>query len=161
MKKLPVPSPLLSRLLIAGAFAATLSLSVPAFASLGGTVASVDADRAQMKASASVTHAAGYEVHAIQSAAGTVVSEYVSPQGAVFAVAWHGPFLPQMQQILGSYYRQYTAALAAQPHHYGRRPLDIQEPGLVIQTAGHMGDYFGRVYIPAMLPSGVKAKDIQ
>lgn len=114
-----------------------------------------------MNASIHVTQAANYDVHAIKSPAGTVVNEYVSLAGNVFAVSWHGPFPPQMQQILGSYYQQYTAALAARPNRYGHRPLDIQEPGLVIQTGGHTRDYFGRAYIPDMLPSGVKTDEIK
>lgn len=141
--------------------AAVLALSVPAFASLGGNAGSVEADRAQMKASVHVTQEANYAVHEMQSAGGTTVKEFVSPQGNVFAVSWQGQFPPQMQQILGSYFNQYSAALAAQAHHYGHRPLNLQQPGLVIQTGGHMRAYFGRAYVPDMLPAGVKADDIK
>ncbi len=146
---------------LACTLAAALALSVPAMASLGGKVSSVDQDRAQMNASATVTQTANYDVHEIKSPAGTVVDEYVSLEGNVFAVAWHGPFPPQMQQILGSYYQQYTAAMAAQPQHYGRRPVNIQAPGLTIEMGGHMRDYFGRAYIPDMMPSGVKEDEIK
>jgi hypothetical protein len=108
-----------------------------------------------------VTQAEAYDVHEIKAPGGTVVNEYVSPAGRVFAVAWHGPFVPDMQQILGAYFQQYSAALQSQPRHYGHRPLNIQEPGLVVQTGGHMRAYSGRAYVPEMLPQGVKADEIK
>ena len=49
------------------------ALCAPAFAGLGGTVASVDADRVSLKGEVRVTSQAGYTVHAISSASGLVV----------------------------------------------------------------------------------------
>jgi Protein of unknown function (DUF2844) len=138
-----------------------LGLSCPALAALGGDVTSVEADRAHLKAtSLEVKPAEAYQVHPIQAPGGTVISEYVSSTGRVFAVSWRGPFIPEMQQILGSYFQQYSAALGAK-RPYGRRPLNIQEPGLVVQTGGHMGAYFGRAYLPEMLPASLKADEIK
>jgi Protein of unknown function (DUF2844) len=138
-----------------------LGLSCPALAALGGDLTSVDTDRAHLKASSlEVRPAEAYEVHPIQAPGGTIISEYVSSTGRVFAVSWHGPFIPEMQQILGSYFQQYSAALGAK-RPYGRRPLNIQEPGLVVQTGGHMGAYFGRAYLPEMLPPSLKADEIK
>jgi hypothetical protein len=144
----------------AAAGAALLGFALPAWASLGGDVSSVESDRAQMNASIQVTQHGAYDVHEIQMAAGTVVDEYVSPEGKVFAIAWHGQFPPPMQQILGSYFQQYTAALQAQPKVYGHRPLNIQQEGLVVQTGGHMRAYFGRAYVPDLLPQGVALSQI-
>jgi hypothetical protein len=138
-----------------------LGLSCPALASLGGDVTSVAADQAHMKASVEVKQAGGYEVHALRAPGGTVVNEYVSPSGRVFAVAWHGPFFPEMQQILGSYFQQYSAGLQAQKKPHGHGPLNLQQPGLVVQTGGHMRAYVGRAYIPEMLPPGLKVEDIK
>jgi hypothetical protein len=138
-----------------------LGVSYPALAALGGDVNSVEQDRAHMNASVQVTHASAYDVHQMQAPSGTVVNEYLSPSGTVFAVAWHGPFAPQMQQILGAYFQQYSAALQARDKHYGHNPLNIQLPGLVVQTGGHMRAYFGRAYVPAMLPEGVTTDDIK
>ncbi len=135
---------------------------LPAFASLGGNVASIDADRAHMRASLEVAHSGTCDIHRIQSPIGTVVKEFVSSAGRVFAVTWHGPFVPDLQQILGpSYFQQYSEALQAREHHYGHRSLNLQLPGLVVQTGGHMRDYFGRAYIPDMVPQGVRANEIQ
>ncbi len=141
---------------------ALLASALPAFASLGGDVTSVEADRAQMAASVRVTQPSGtYSVHEIQSPQGTVVNEYVSPAGKVFAVTWRGQFMPQMQQILGNYFAEYSAALQTQQRRYGHRPLNIQRPDLVVQTGGRMRDYFGRAYVPGMLPQGVSADAIR
>jgi len=143
------------------AVAVIMGCSLPALAALGGDLSSVEGDRVHMSAAVQVTHSGAYDIHAIQSPAGTVVEEYVSSAGKVFAVAWHGPFMPEMQQVLGAYYQQYSAALQAQAPHYGHNPLNIQQPGFVLQTGGHMRAYFGRAYIPTMLPSGVQAEEIK
>jgi len=147
---------------VVAAGAALLGLSLSASASLGGNAGSVETDRAQMKASARVLQHNAYDIHEIQTPGGTVVNEYVSPDGKVFAVAWHGQFPPPMQQILGAYFQRYSAALQAQPNKvYGHRPLNIQEPGLVVETGGHMRAHFGRAYIPDLLPQGMTASQLQ
>ena len=138
-----------------------LGFCLPAMAALGGDVSSVEADRVQMKATVKTTQAGAYSLQEIQVPGGTVIKEYVSPAGRIFAVAWHGPFFPDMQQILGAYFQQYSTALQAQPKHYGRRPLNIQQPGLVVQAGGHMRAYWGRAYVPEMLPQGVNADEIR
>jgi hypothetical protein len=161
MKKVSQPRACFTSLRLIAAIAVTLGFCLPALAALGGDIGSVETDQAHMNARITVTHADAYDVHELQAPGGTVVKEYVSPAGTVFAVAWRGPFVPEMQQVLGSYFQQYSAALQAQEKHYGHSPLNIQQPGLVVQTGGHMRAYFGRAYIPGMLPQGTKADDIK
>jgi hypothetical protein len=143
------------------AFAMVLGFSLPAMASLGGDVSSVQADTAHMRASVNVNSGDNFQVHQLQSPAGTAVNEYVSSSGTVFAVTWHGPFMPDMQQILGTYFQQYSAAVSSQPRQYGRHPLNIRQPGLVVQTGGHMRAHWGRVYVPALVPEGVNEEQLQ
>jgi hypothetical protein len=133
------------RLKSIGAILLTLALGSPAFASLGGNLSSVETDGAQMKAQT-----------------GTVVREYVSPEGRVFGVTWQGPFIPSMQQLLGTYFKQYTAGVKAQ-HDAGpgRRPLSIQQPNLVVHNTGHMRSFYGRAYDPGLLPEGITANTIR
>jgi Protein of unknown function (DUF2844) len=139
-----------------------LGMCVPAFAALGGDLDSIEADRAQMKAQTTVTQSSNYAVHEMKSDLGTVVREYVTSDGRVFAVSWHGTSMPNMKQILGSYFQQYTAgAEAARAARPGRRPLNIQQPGLVVQNSGHIHAYTGRAYDPGLLPTGVTANAIQ
>jgi hypothetical protein len=145
-----------------GAILLTLALALPAFASLGGDELSVEADRTQMKATTQVTKADGYSVHEIKVPNGTTIREYVSSEGRVFGVAWNGPFIPNMQQLLGTYFQQYTAGVQA--HHEagpGRRPLHIQQPGFVLVNTGHMRSFYGRAYDPNLLPQGISASTIR
>lgn len=139
-----------------------LATASPAFAALGGDISSVRADQAHMQGSLRTTQAEAYTVHEIQAVTGTVVREYVSPSGKVFAVAWQGPWRPDMRQLLATYFEPYQQALQAQSNsRAGRRPLLIQQPGLVVQSSGHMRSFAGRAYIPQMLPQGVSIEDIR
>jgi len=148
---------------VAGAL--LLGFALPARASLGSNVSSVESDRAHLNASVQVLRHDAYEVHEIREPGGTVVDEYVSPAGAVFAVSWRGQFPPPMQQILGTYFEQYSAALQSHanqaPKMFGHRPLNIQEQGLVVQTGGHMRAHMGRAYLPDLVPQGVTVDEIR
>src|SRR6202451_168485 len=79
-------------------------------ATLGGSSGSIDSDQAQMQGTRRKITAELYTVHEIQAATGTVVREFVSPEGTVFAVAWHGPRVPDLRQLMGSYFEQYAQA---------------------------------------------------
>jgi hypothetical protein len=139
-----------------------LTLPLPALAALGGDVSSVQEDQAQMKGTLKTTEHNSYTVHEIKAGDGTVVREYASPAGEVFGVSWQGPFIPDMKQLLGSYFDAYSSAAQAQrTAHRGRAPLNIQQPGLVVESNGHMRSYSGRVYDPGKLPQGVNANDIR
>jgi hypothetical protein len=139
-----------------------LTLPIPALAALGGDVSSVQEDQAQMKGTLKTTEHNSYTVHEIKAGDGTVVREYASPAGEVFGVSWQGPFIPDMKQLLGSYFDAYSSAAQAQrTAHRGRAPLNIQQPGLVVESNGHMRSYSGRVYDPGKLPQGVNANDIR
>lgn len=137
--------------------------SLPALAGLGGSVDSVQADGVHMKAQVrGSTAAAGFSVEELQLPSGTVVKEYVSPAGKVFAVSWHGPTMPDLRQTLGSYFHQYAEASRVAVHNARtRRHFEVNESDLVVQSEGRMRDYFGRAYVPSLLPPNVTAADIQ
>ena len=140
----------------------TFAASVQAFAALGEDAGSVQADTARMQGSLRTTQSQAFTVHEITAATGTTVREFASPSGKIFAVAWQGPWLPNMRQLLSSYFTQYEQALQSSgPAHAGRRPLLIDQPGLVVQSGGHMRSFSGRAYIPQMMPQGVRAEDIR
>ena len=124
-----------------------------AFGELGGDVTSVQVDQARMKGTLHSTQAGAYTVHEIKVEAGTIVREYVSTTGKVFGVVWQGPFVPDMSQLLGTYFEQYSKEAEIQRRKgVGRRPLSIQQPGLVVQTGGHVRSYFGRAYFLRCCP---------
>jgi len=139
-----------------------LGLPLPAFAALGASVDSVREDQVRLQARITVDARGLYTVHELISAFGTVVREYVSPKGKVFAVSWQGPFMPDIKQLLGSYFDQYLSAARQQRERQGSRsPLSIQTPSLVMQNFGHLRAYSGRAYDPALLPTGVSADDLR
>ncbi len=141
--------------------AAALAIGGPAaWAALGADAGSVPGDAAHLKAqSHGVNSLAGYNIEEMQIPSGTVVKEYVSQNGKVFAVSWRGPTVPDLRQLLGSYFEQYTAA-ASEPH-MSHRSLTVRREDLVVQSSGRMRAFFGRAYVPSLLPPGFQLQDIQ
>ena len=140
-----------------------LALGLPAksLAVLGGSEASVQTDLVHMQASLIRTNAGQYTVHELHAPTGTVVREYVAG-GTVFAVAWKGPWPPDLQQLLGSYFDSFQQARQTQSgSRPGRRPIHVDLPGLVVNLAGHPRSFTGQAYVPAMLPQGMSAKEIR
>jgi hypothetical protein len=133
-------------------------MSAAAFASLGDDFGSVQADQVHMKASLRSTQGDGYVMHELQSQSGVRIREYVSA-GKVFAVSWDGPFMPDLRQVLGSYFEQFSQA--AQGRRARGGPLVINEPGLVVESGGHMRSFFGRAYVPQMMPANIRAESIR
>lgn len=136
------------------------------WATLGGSSGSIDSDQVQMQGTRRMIAANLYTVHEIHGATGTVVREFVSPEGTVFAVAWQGPRVPDLRQLLGSYFEQYAQAAqssqAAQGGvRAGRRPMTVNQAGLVVQVGGRVRAFTGRTYVPQLLPAGVKLEEIQ
>jgi len=138
-----------------------LALVVPArvYAELGGNVDSVQSDQQVMKGSRRITNAGNYSVHEIQAESGTKVREFVSPSGTVFGVAWSGPFKPDMRQVLGPYFDQYVQAIQSKRPRGGA--VVIQQPGLVVESGGHVRAFSGRAYLPQMTPSNVDPSGIK
>jgi hypothetical protein len=144
----------------------SLLLPLGAAAALGGDMNTVTADQQQLRATRTVrTNDAKYAVHEITTSYGTVVREYVSPDGKVFGVAWRGPFLPDFQQIFGAYYQQFAqgaeASTNAGPRRSHNAPLTVQQPELVVHSAGHARAYSGFAYVPGLVPPGVDTKEIR
>lgn len=138
--------------------AAIVLLLSPAFASLGGDASSVQRDQAHMNASVRVTTAEHFSIQEMQTPAGTLVRQYVSTEGTVFAISWKG-FAPDLQQLLGDYFEEYMS-VASQAAHRGRGSrIDTGE--LVVETGGHMRYVVGRAFLRSKLPSGVSSDDIR
>jgi hypothetical protein len=141
---------------------AVLVLPIPALASLGGGLESVHADRDKMQGTLRTTSFNSYSVHEIQSVTGVVVKEYATLADQVFAVTWKGPFQPDLRQLLGSYFDEFTKAAESQrTARHGHGPLLIQHSGLVVQVTGHTRSFLGKAYIPQSMPAGVRVEDLQ
>jgi hypothetical protein len=90
---------------------------------------------------------------------GTVVNEYVSAEGKVFAVTWKGPVVPNLSQALGTYFAEFKAA--AQAPHAGHHHLSVQQTDLVVTTGGHMRHVYGKAYVPGLLPPNLSLDAIK
>ena len=137
------------------------SVTMPAFAALGGDASSVDDDVVKMKGqSRTTTPAGGYSVSETTLPSGTVLREYVSPDGKVFAVTWKGAVPPDLTQTLGVYYAQFKAAATATPrasHHN----VQVRQDDLVVITGGHMRAWTGKAYAQSLLPPNFSLDDIK
>ncbi|MFM0080919.1 DUF2844 domain-containing protein [Paraburkholderia sediminicola] len=134
------------------------ALSFAAHATLGQNVSTVDSDQTSLHAVAhTVTTQSAYSVHLITMPSGTLVREYVAPNGIVFGVAWQGPTLPDLKTMLGTSFDPYVAATAT------RRgtPLAVSGNDLVVYSGGHLRAFAGYAYLPQAVPAGVDVGVIQ
>jgi hypothetical protein len=138
------------------------ALPIAVRASLGGDLSSIRDDQAKMQGTLRTTSNDSYNVNEIQTLAGVVVREYISPSGNVFGVAWQGRSHPDLRQVFGAYYDQYVQAVQAQrAQRRGHGPILIQQPGLVVQIGGHMRSLTGTAYLPQSLPAGFRSEEIR
>jgi hypothetical protein len=149
--KKPIRTALCSVILAACPFAVAL-------AGLGGDATSVEADRARLKGALHVTPGANFAVHEITTADGMQVHEYLSPDGKVFAVSWRGPGIPDLKQMLGSYYDEFAQAASAP--HYNHHHLNVETPDVIVQSSGHTRAFFGRAWVPSLLPPNFSVDEI-
>lgn len=165
-----------SRSLIKGAFVLKPSLlssfcmvfavlASPAMAALGQAPsrlsASLPATGPRMLAVVPNAKAGSYTVQETQLENGTTVREYVTPAGLVFAVAWQGPVLPDLDVLLGSYFNTFRLE-TEQARLLGRRgaPVDMSRDGLVVRSNGRMRNFFGHAYAIDLVPAGLIIKDV-
>jgi Protein of unknown function (DUF2844) len=142
---------------VVGAVVAITALPAGASAALGGDASTVDADRVRMQGSLlRIARSDAYTLHEVRSASGIMVRQFVSSNGTVFGVAWEGPWMPDLRQLLGSSYEQYTqAATRARRARKGHGPLLIEQGDLVVQVSGHARAFSGRAYLAHLVPPGV------
>lgn len=134
--------------------------ALPALARLGGDAASIDIDALALGAASSerVSTTTAYVVHQIRGGNGTAVREYLSVGGVVFAVAWEGPLMPDLRQILGE---RFAVLERAQRGKEGvQRPFGVADAELVVVSTGRMRSFTGRAWVPALVPAGVTPADL-
>ena len=142
------------------AFVALMAASPAAHAALGHAVDSVQTDRLHMSARMATSAAAAYTAQTLTLDNGGTVKE-LSAGGVVFAVAWRGPSRPDLKQLLGEHFDTLQAATAIVGAHRLRAPILVDRTDLVVHSAGHSGAFRGFAYLPALIPTGVSAADLQ
>ncbi|HZT70596.1 MAG TPA: DUF2844 domain-containing protein [Terriglobia bacterium] len=136
-----------------------LLLSAPGWAVLGEYENSIALDQQHMRAQLHQTSAQGYSVNELTTPEGKRVREFVSAKGMVFGVAWRGPTLPDLRQLLGTYFSQVQQA--AQPRRRRGGPLVIKTKDFILVSGGHMRAFHGFAYVPSLLPAGVSAEVVR
>lgn len=144
---------------IPGSLLLLLTISTLCHAELGGKATPIAAGLAGATVMRQSGSAAGYTVQESQTEDGTTIREFILPSGDVFAVAWSGPRMPNLQNLLGAYFESYRNEATNLPP--GRRPLAIDRPDLVVQSGGHPRAFHGRAYLPKQLPAGISTSDIR
>ena len=120
-------------------------------------------DRVQMQgALLRIVGNGAYTLHEVRAASGTMVRQYVSSTGAVVGVAWQGPSMPNLRQLLGAHFDRFQqAADAARRTRPGHGPLSINLGDLVVQSSGHTRAFSGQAYLPGHLPQGLRPSAIR
>ena len=134
--------------------------AAPAWAVLGEQESSVSADRQFLRGQIRDEVHPGYRLHQIAAVNGAIVREYVSEAGKVFGVSWQGPYAPNMQRLLGSYFTYLQQYAQAQTGRHGG-PLIIQRDDFVFTHGGHMRWPHGRAYVPSLLPTHLSPEVVQ
>lgn len=137
----------------------SLAWGPPAQAELGGSVATMHPATVRPHTLSRPLPATNFTVHEYQSASGTAVREYAAPDGNIFAVAWNGPFMPNLEDLLGKYFDRYRLAVASE--RAGLGPVMVQRPGLVVHSEGHLRAFSGKAFLPDKLPGDVTAQEIR
>ena len=104
--------------------------------------------------------AASYSVTETTLATGTIVKEYLTSGGVVFAVSWVGPFLPDLRELLGQHFDTLTEEVSKTPRA-GHTQVAVHRGALVVQASGHMRAFQGKALLTTLLPAGVTAADVQ
>lgn len=142
-----------------------------AFAALGGSPEKFEAGSVVCKGSETSRSAtamassrngqASYSIRDTTLPTGTLVREYVSDDGIVFAVSWKGQFQPNLRKLLGERYFKTMTDHAKQKPAGKKSRLEIEDPEVVIRSRGHMRSHEGRAWLPSQLPPGFSESDIQ
>lgn len=97
----------------------------------------------------------------VQLESGTVLTEYLTLDGTVFAIRWSGPVLPDLSFFLGSSYSDFKLE-NDRVRTSGNRsaPVHMRLDSLVVNSSGRMKSFVGHAYVPSLVPLGVSIKDI-
>jgi hypothetical protein len=93
---------------------------------------------------------------------GVTEREYLNVDGTVFALAWDGPFIPDLRTFMGStIFAEYVAALQSQTNRQRNGGVNISTDDFVVQVQGHQRHFHGRAWLPSLLPADVSTSVIQ
>lgn len=134
--------------------------ATPVFAVLGESSTTVEQDRQRLNAAVKKQARTGYTVHVLEAQGGSI-REYASPAGVIYGLAWnHRTGVLDLKTLFGSYYEEYSQALATEPRPH-QRANRITTEHLIVERGGRMGAVWGRVWVRPLLPPGMSGDHIQ
>ncbi len=126
----------------------------------GKPVGQVQRVAAQAASGAAATSkASAVQSQTVQTPQGVTVTEYANAAGAVFAITWKGPFKPNLQQLLGSYFAPYVHAAQAQTQQLN--VSQVAGSDIVVHSAGRMRGFLGVAWAPSLVPAGFDPASLQ
>jgi hypothetical protein len=137
----------------------SLAQPTTVYAALGESGVSIARDREVLRSSLKTISMKGYDVQELTNESGATVREYVTSAGTVFALTWSGTQVPDLKQLLGTYFDRYMTA--AQVHRTGHHVLSIATPDLVMTVVKFQRKSSGQVYVPSLMPSGVTRQELR
>ena len=118
-------------------------------AELGGNVASIFSEQKEFNSQLTNKQQSGFVIYTQTLPSGLILQEYISGAGNIFAVTWSGPALPNLQILLGNYFKDYLTALQE-----SRRSIYLNNENIIIQSSGMMGAFQGFAYLLKQAPAG-------
>jgi hypothetical protein len=118
-------------------------------AELGGNTDSIFAEQKAFNSQISNEQKDSIVVYIQTLPSGIIIQEYLSGKGTVFAVTWSGPALPNLQILLGSYFKDYLTAIKE-----ARRSVYFSNENVIIQSSGMMGAFQGFAFLTKQAPAG-------
>jgi hypothetical protein len=142
---------------------ALLVSAATCWAALGASVASIESDRLQMRATRQAAQSTPVgTVQEIRLSDGSTIRQFVNAQGIVYAVAWSTRIKPNFAQILGTYAAAFDAGVASAAQRPGlRRSVSVDQGDLVVVSSGRPGAFVGRAWLKSQLPAGSNADAIR
>ncbi len=133
-----------------------LCAAAPAQAALGKSISSVWADGRVIEAT-HVLNLPGPLVSetTVLTSFGVKAREFSGPTGSVFAIAWSTHGVPYLEDLYAGYFPGYLAWIHAHPQPANIAALSVRTADLRAHAMGHMGDWSGSAYVPALIPPGV------
>jgi hypothetical protein len=132
--------------------AGVMGVPATAHATLGGDSASVEANRQALGGELRVEKLPYGERYTMLLPMGIVIRQYLSPSGAVYAVTWNGPRMPNLSELFGKYAEQYSHRdrPKGERHHMAFGGNDF-----MMRASGHMRTFSGRAWVPSLVPPGI------
>ena len=125
----------------------------------GQPVTQVQRFTAKAASGASASSAPAVQSQTLQTPQGVTVTEYANADGVVFAVTWKGPFKPDLQQLLGSYFSPYVSAARTQTQQLNLSLVTGSD--IVVHSAGRMRGFLGVAWVPSLVPAGFDPSTLQ